>query len=490
MNLSLFMNPVGTVHTSIPQFVRLEQTLAFYLRSEDDAKRLGAILCARISTEECMARQQLFSDLQQESSKAHFTEIYRCICDYQRSIERYEHFRKDFYAPLFYFEALSSYFMLVEQIAKTPAYLYMSPLMHGVIQVCSMQCQTHAYQQMKQSWEVLRNDANHRESITIDIKKRDRMFPASSVVPDKKMGSMLDDFADFLDIPQTVRPNITRLPGDVYQQLFVQPESYYGKIQAFYETYQQQDWLNLKVDPQSFRFFIDMDILFSRLREFGLPLCLPKMNGERDFQLEDLYDLSLCTQDVVLNSFEERNPYDVFIVSGANGGGKTCFLRAVCWCVFLAASGCYIPARSGVIPCDLELYAFVGVEESGNSGIYLQEKQFIEGILEKTTARTMLFLNEIMIGTGEMKACRELSGITERVIQQSAWLFCATHNYAYVDWAAHTYPAITMLQPVLCGNDHVRTFRVEKVTRENRSYSQDILQKYGLRKEDLEVDCL
>ena len=47
-----------------------------------------------------------------------------------------------------------------------------------------------------------------------------------------------------------------------------------------------------------------------------------------------------------------------------------------------------------------------------------------------------------------------------------------------------------MLQPVLQGERHERTYRIQQITRENRSYSRDILQKYGLRPEDLEVKCL
>ena len=495
MNLSLFTNTFGMVHESIPQFIRLEQMLASFMKDEADVRWMKQVLCTRVSKETCTERQQLFSDLRKANARKHFKEIYRYVCDYLRSMERYAHFEGDFYAPLFFLEALSAYFQLIEQIANTPNDMYKSSLMQDLVNTCHAQICLAEYQQVRQAWKQLQLAETCQTGVQIDFKKRDRIFPASSFVTGvtQSSASMLEDFANILDIPTTVRPGLTRLPGEVYRQLFVQSESYFGQVQAFYERYKTLNLLTVHVDQQSFRFFISMDMIFTRMEDRGLPLCLPGVSDERDFYLEDIYDLSLLSQnnaEIVLNSFHYHNPQNVFIVSGANGGGKTCFLRAVCWCVFLASCGCYIPARRGVVPSELTLYAFVGIQESSQSGIYVQEQKFIEEILKETNARTMLFLNEIMIGTGSLKASRELGHITESLIRQSAWLFCATHNYAYVDWVAHTYPEITMLQPVLQGERHERTYRIQQITRENRSYSRDILQKYGLLPEDLEVKCL
>ena len=90
-------------------------------------------------------------------------------------------------------------------------------------------------------------------------------------------------------------------------------------------------------------FYLEALRLMARIRKAGLPLCWPRVSAEKKIEIRQLYDISLLLKEgvtIVPNDavFDSSEP--VFFLTGANGGGKTTYLRALANAVVLFLSGC------------------------------------------------------------------------------------------------------------------------------------------------------
>ena len=95
-------------------------------------------------------------------------------------------------------------------------------------------------------------------------------------------------------------------------------------------------------------FYLEALALMARIRDAGLPLCWPVRSPEKKLDIHSLYDISLLMKegvDIVPNDalFTEEEPF--FFLTGANGGGKTTYLRALGIAVLLYLAGCPICAE-------------------------------------------------------------------------------------------------------------------------------------------------
>ena len=141
--------------------------------------------------------------------------------------------------------------------------------------------------------------------------------------------------------------------------------------------------------------------LASKLQKSGLPICFPEPapKDERIFQVKDMYDASFALRimsDIGLKDLEnvvvcnDAEMSDragrIFILTGANQGGKTTFTRGIGICQLLFQAGFPIPGTSGRIsPVDNIYTHFPELEKNsisegrlGEECIRLETIQFLQ----------------------------------------------------------------------------------------------------------------
>jgi DNA mismatch repair ATPase MutS len=103
--------------------------------------------------------------------------------------------------------------------------------------------------------------------------------------------------------------------------------------------------------------------LIRKLRDAGAEFCFPRPGNGKGFYADGLYDPLLIEKmaysSIVANDFSINETGELCILTGANQGGKTTFVKAVGLAQLLFQLGLPITAKSAVIaPCDKILTLF------------------------------------------------------------------------------------------------------------------------------------
>lgn len=233
------------------------------------------------------------------------------------------------------------------------------------------------------------------------------------------------------------------------------------------------------------RFFLNVHALSEKAKGDGIPHCFPKISAVPRYTAKELYDVSLLTKEcrtIVPNDadFTEKEPF-CFLV-GANGGGKTTYLRAVGLNLVLFLGGCPVFAREAAIyPFSFAASHFPADERFERTGRLDEERMRVNNILESSEGKTaFLLFNETYSGTDEARGFDLLLETAGKIGECGAFGLYVTHFL----WVTDTeYPVLSA--EIDASEENRRTYRVVKAKGAASSYAADILKKYGLDRESL-----
>ncbi len=238
----------------------------------------------------------------------------------------------------------------------------------------------------------------------------------------------------------------------------------------------------------SYRFELDFYLealkLMDRIRAAGLPLCWPVISHEKVIELRELYDISLLLKEGVIiipndAHFSASEPF--FFLTGANGGGKTTYLRALANAVVLCLSGCPVCAREAVIsPLDNVFTHFPQDERFEADGRYADEQRRVGEILDAHNGNSLILLNETYSTTNEELAVSSTLELTEKLKGSGSFTLYITHQHGL---ESANVPFLSVI--VDQDDQNRRTYRIARRLEAEGSYAADILRRYGLDEESL-----
>lgn len=237
-------------------------------------------------------------------------------------------------------------------------------------------------------------------------------------------------------------------------------------------------------------FYLQTHALVLELRAAGYPMTFPALTDAREVRFRELYDLTLHNQGVAgasivpndltlsLGAGEREN---FFLLTGANGGGKTTYLRAAAVACLLFLNGCPVPCRGGSMGHFTKLYThFPTDEDYRDAGRFADEVRRAEEITENAGDSTLAFLNETFSGTDEAKSEDASRKLATALFESGTFGVYVTHLHEL------TGGDVPTLAAVIDENDNNRrTFRIVRMRRTDSSHAADILYRYGLTREQL-----
>ncbi|MGB6066587.1 MAG: hypothetical protein WBG50_17420 [Desulfomonilaceae bacterium] len=184
-------------------------------------------------------------------------------------------------------------------------------------------------------------------------------------------------------------------------------------------------------------FYIGCLNLSEQLAEMGEPISFPRpvAAGERKHSFKGLYDVCLALtmrQGVVGNDVNADNE-DLVIITGANQGGKSTFLRSIGLSQLMMQCGMFVPAESFCANICEGLFTHYKREEDPTmkSGKFDEELSRMSDIADMITSDSLVLFNESFAATNTREGSEIARQIVSALLEKNIKVFFVTHLYEF-----------------------------------------------------------
>ena len=227
-------------------------------------------------------------------------------------------------------------------------------------------------------------------------------------------------------------------------------------------------------------FYLGCLNLHGQLTQMGEPLCFPQpaTPGERRLSFQGLYDvcLALTMKQKVVGNDLSASGKDLVIITGANQGGKSTFLRSIGLAQVMMQCGMFVAAESFCANVSVGLFTHNRRKEDATmkSGKLDEELSRMSKIVNQVTPHTMVLFNESFAATNEREGSEIARQIVRALLEKRIQVFFVTHLYDF----AHSFYEKHMENALFLRADRQpdgrRTFRLSEGEPLQTSYGEDV----------------
>jgi DNA mismatch repair ATPase MutS len=188
-----------------------------------------------------------------------------------------------------------------------------------------------------------------------------------------------------------------------------------------------------KILTAELAFYIGCLNLQEQLAKKGEPICWPEPlpATERKHSFRGLYDvcLSLCLRQRVIGNDVNADEKDLIVITGANQGGKSTFLRSVGLAQLMMQAGMFVPAESFSANVCPSVFTHFKREEDASmkSGKFDEELTRMSEIAEHLLPNSMLLFNESFAATNEREGSEIARQIVSALLEKGYKIFFVSH---------------------------------------------------------------
>jgi MutS domain V len=186
-------------------------------------------------------------------------------------------------------------------------------------------------------------------------------------------------------------------------------------------------------------FYVACLNLADRLAAKGVPVSVPEPTqlSPLAFSCTDLRDacLVLQSQGAVVGNDVQADGKPLVIITGANSGGKSTFLRSVGVAQLMMQSGLFVAAQSYRANVTRGIFAhFIREEDSGmTSGRLDEELRRMSAIADQIGPHCLMLFNESFAGTNEREGSEIGRQVVRALLEAEVKVFFVTHRFDFAE---------------------------------------------------------
>jgi hypothetical protein len=230
-------------------------------------------------------------------------------------------------------------------------------------------------------------------------------------------------------------------------------------------------------------FYVGCLNLQTRLAGKGESICFPDVFpvGERRHHATGLYDvcLSLAMDGSVVGNTVDADAKSLVMITGANQGGKSTFLRSVGLAQLMMQCGLFVGAESFGAELCAGLFTHYKREEDAamESGKFDEEMSRMSDIAEAIRPGSMILFNESFAATNEREGSEIARQIVLALIDEGVKVFFVTHLFDLAHGLFEKGRNDALFLRAERRTDGTRTFRVVPGEPLETSYGEDLYRR-------------
>jgi DNA mismatch repair ATPase MutS len=231
-------------------------------------------------------------------------------------------------------------------------------------------------------------------------------------------------------------------------------------------------------------FYVSCLNLHDRLTAAGAPVAFPQPSddGSCELRCEDLRDTSLTLRaDRVAGNDVDADGKSLVMITGANSGGKSTFLRSVGLAQLMMQAGLFVTARSLCASICRQVFThFIREEDPAMiSGRLDEELARLSTMADRIGPRCLILFNESFAATNEREGSEIGRQVVRALLEAGVRVFFVTHLFDFADSFRRELAGQTLFLRAPRQPDGQRTYRLTVAEPLPTSYGQDIYHRIG-----------
>ncbi|MEM4778179.1 MAG: hypothetical protein QW062_01890 [Thermoplasmatales archaeon] len=230
-------------------------------------------------------------------------------------------------------------------------------------------------------------------------------------------------------------------------------------------------------------FIIGCINLYEDLTMRGGAIIFPELRPTEEYALgfEGLYDISLFIKikDKVVSNSLEPGHQKLIMITGANRGGKSTFLRSIGQSLIMMKAGMFVAAKKFVASIFTSIHTHFKREEEREMtmGKLDEELERMNLILDEVTKGSVILFNESFASTNAIEASQIAGGIISGLVEKGARVIYVTHIYELASQFLDRFSGDVRFLVAERLDTGERTFRIVEGIPTSTSYADDLFRK-------------
>jgi DNA mismatch repair ATPase MutS len=227
-------------------------------------------------------------------------------------------------------------------------------------------------------------------------------------------------------------------------------------------------------------FYVACLNLHARVASKTLPICFPKPGaaGKRAHDFHGLYDvcLALSMETRVVGNEINADGKSLVIITGANQGGKSSFLRSIGLAQLMMQCGLFVAAEAFAAEISPGIFTHYKREEDATmmSGKFDEELARMSEIVDLLVPNSILLCNESFAATNDREGSEIAKQIVSALLENQIKVFYVTHLYEFARGFFDRKGDGAIFLRAERKPDGTRTFRLIEAKPLETSYGEDL----------------
>jgi len=220
--------------------------------------------------------------------------------------------------------------------------------------------------------------------------------------------------------------------------------------------------------------------LYEELEQIGVPTVFPTVPepGQKALDFEGLSDVSLALEHSInpVGNTLHAGGAGLFVITGANQGGKSTFLRSLGCAQLMMQCGMFVAARSFRANCCSGVLTHFCRSEPGkpDRGMLEDELARMDALIALADRDSLVMLNESFSSAHEREACAIAGEVVGALHGRGVRTLYVTHLYDFTAGLAEQKPDGVMFLAAQRNADGTRPYTIAESLPERSSFGMDI----------------